>query len=334
MIPSRGPASNHAHPGAAFDEVDAAIVRHLAQDGRASYADLARSIGLSQATVRARLIRLLEDGSVVVTGRVDPRALGIGIVAIAFVTGRGRAHDLAGRIGALPEAVYVAATTGGFDLLVEVRCRDADHLLSTLDEIRGIDQVETVEASTIILYLKQDWSQVGIADSEGSNGVAVEKVGGVYRPVELDDIDRRLVTALVADGRVSYAELAPLVGLSQAAVRARVLRLLDEGVVTIQTHTSPEAAGIGGYSGIGIVASGPVRPLAEAIAAMGGTTLVAAAAGRFDILVEAWWFDEAHLLGLLDRLRSLEGVRRVDSFNFLMVEKSDYSGGFAGLSEH
>jgi Lrp/AsnC family transcriptional regulator for asnA, asnC and gidA len=332
MISSRGPAPHHSD-GGAFDEVDTAIVRCLAFDGRASYTDLARSVGLSQASVRARLVRMIDDGSVVITGRVDPRALGIGIVAIAFITGDGSAQALAGRIGSVREAVYVAATTGRFDLLVEVRCRNADHLLATLDDIREMEGVGTVESSTILKYIKQDWSRVGIGGVADGGANSVDEVGGISQGIELDDLDRRLVAALVADGRASYAELAPLVDLSQTAVRARVLRLLDEGIVTIQTHTSPAAAGIGGYSGIGIVADGPLRRLAARVAAMPGSTLVAAAAGRFDILVEAWWFDERHLLTQLDEIRTLEGVRSIESFNVLMVEKSDYSGGFAGLND-
>ncbi len=316
-----------------LDETDRAIVRELAADPRASYAEMGRSVGLSEASIRARVLRMIDEESVVVTGRVDPRSLGIGVVAIAFVRCGGRSHETAGKIGKLREAVYVVATAGRVDMIVEVRCRDAEHLLFTLEEIRQIDGVSAVESCTILVYLKQDWSRVGLETDGGPTPPqsAVESVGAMQPSTDLDAVDRTLIAALVADGRSTFAELGPLVDLSPAAVRARVLRLLDEGAVTIQTHTAPEAMGIGGYAEVGLVVEGPATLSGEALAEFAETTLVAVVTGRYQVLAEIWWYTAEDLVDIMDRIRALPGVSRAETFVNLTFEKSDYSGGFVGL---
>ncbi len=326
LVPDRSPQGPRR-----LDESDRAIVQVLARSPRASYAEIGRSVGLSEASVRARVLRILDDESVVVTGRVDPRALGMGVVGAAFVQCGGASHETADAIGKLREVVTVAATAGRFDIIVEVRCRDADHQHSTLEAIRQVEGVAAVESCTFLRYLKQDWSQVGL-DGTGDQPVGrVETLTGEQWVGGIDDIDRVLIAALVANGRATFADLGPLVDLSAAAVRARVLKLLETGVVTVQTITAPEAMGIGGYADVGVIVEGPVSACLEALARFRETTLVVAVAGRYHVLTEIWWRDAAHLVDILDRIRALPGVQRLETLLDLIYEKTDYSGGLTGL---
>ena len=123
--------------------------------------------------------------------------------------------------------------------------------------------------------------------------------------------------------------MASAAGMSHAATRERVLSLMAAGVVTVQTIVSPGVLGVKGYAGIMIGVDGPARSAAQAIAAMTETTLVAMVLGRFDLLAEASYRDEAHLAELLDNIRSVENVRQVDAFVYLVEVKESMTAGLS-----
>lgn len=304
-----------------LDDVDRQLIDQLIVDGRATYAKLAPIVGLSQATVRTRVQRLLDEHIITVTGRVDPASFGLGVFAFAFLEVNEELEKTAARIGEIEEAVFVVVGAGRFDLLVELRCRDEERLLDALDRIRVLDGVRRLQSATVLHYEKQDWTGVGDRDATPKVAAAPAATG------DLDAVDRRLMLELMADGRATYAALAPLVGLSQAAVRDRVIYLLDANSITIQAHPAAEAMGIGGFAGIAVKATGPVRPLVEAMNALAETTLVVRTLGRFDLLAELWFEGPDHLADLLDDLRGLPGVGTIDTLPYLRVAKEDFRSG-------
>ena len=101
------------------------------------------------------------------------------------------------------------------------------------------------------------------------------------------------------------------------------------GVVTVQTIVSPGVLGVKGYAGLMIEVDGPAEPVAANIAAMADITLVARVLGRFDVIAEASYHDEAHLAELLDRVRSTGGVRQVESFVYLVEVKESMTAGLS-----
>ncbi len=144
----------------------------------------------------------------------------------------------------------------------------------------------------------------------------------------LDDVSRQLIEALQQDGRRSYAALAQDVGLSEAAVRQRVKRLLDEGIMQIVAVTDPMTVGCSRQAMIGIKAEGDVRAVAKRLAELPELDYVVLCAGEFDILVELVAEDDEHLLRLLDEsVRPIEGVRETATFIYLRLEKQTYSWG-------
>ena len=313
-------ADGLSHETPPLDDIDRALIGALIIDGRATYAALAPTVGLSQATVRTRVQRLLEAHIVSVTGRVDPTSFGLGVFAFAFLEVTGELDKAAARIGEIDEAVFVVLGAGRFDLLVEFRCRDADHLLEALDRVRVLDSVRRVQTATVLHYDKQDWSSVG-------NRAAKPAARDAVVPRILDEIDRQLVGELLADGRASYAFLAEQVGLSQAAARDRVLDLLDSNIVTIQAQPSAEAMEIGGFAGLAIKVNGPVGLTADALVNLPEATLVARTLGRFDITAEIWFEGPDHLAELLDHLRALPGIGTIDTLPYLRVAKEDFGCG-------
>jgi Lrp/AsnC family transcriptional regulator for asnA, asnC and gidA len=144
----------------------------------------------------------------------------------------------------------------------------------------------------------------------------------------LDDVSKQLIEELQRDGRRSYADLAKSVGLSEAAVRQRVRRLLDDGVMQIVAVTDPVTVGFSRQAMVGIKAEGNLREIAKRLSALPELEYVVLCAGSFDILVELVCEDDERLLDLLDEsIRSIEGVRETETFIYLRLVKQTYAWG-------
>ena len=144
----------------------------------------------------------------------------------------------------------------------------------------------------------------------------------------LDDVDRAIIAELQVDGRMSYTDLAPRVGLSQAAVRQRVTKLIDRGVMQVVAVTDPLSLGMTTQAMVGITVSGDVRTVAAAVSACPEAEYVLITAGRYDVLAEVLCEDNESLLSLVnDRLRSIDGVASTEVFSVLKTEKMTFSWG-------
>ncbi len=147
-------------------------------------------------------------------------------------------------------------------------------------------------------------------------------------PPTLDDVSKKIIEQLQHDGRMSYAAIGKAVGLSEAAVRQRVQRLLDHGVMQIVAVTDPLQLGFARQAMIGIHAEGDLEPIAADLAAMPEVDYVIMTAGSFDLLVEVVCESDDHLLELLSkRIRGIGGVRSTESFVYLKLHKQTYSWG-------
>jgi Lrp/AsnC family transcriptional regulator for asnA, asnC and gidA len=144
----------------------------------------------------------------------------------------------------------------------------------------------------------------------------------------LDEIDKAIIRALQVDGRMSYAKLGPEVGLSQAAVRQRVQRLTDSGVVQVVAVTDPLSVGFTVQAMIGVRAEGDLRTLGASLAAIDEIDYVVIASGGFDLMVEVVCEDNEHLFALVnDVIRATPGVRSAEVFTYLDLVKQTYSWG-------
>jgi Lrp/AsnC family transcriptional regulator for asnA, asnC and gidA len=152
--------------------------------------------------------------------------------------------------------------------------------------------------------------------------------GLTARTSTLDDVSKLLVEQLQQDGRRSYAALAKAVGLSEAAVRQRVRKLLDDGVMQIVAVTDPMTVGFSRQAMVGIKAEGNLREIARRLAELPELEYVVLCAGSFDLLVEFVCEDDEHLLRLLDEsVRGIEGVRETETFIYLRLVKQTYAWG-------
>jgi Lrp/AsnC family transcriptional regulator for asnA, asnC and gidA len=170
------------------------------------------------------------------------------------------------------------------------------------------------------------WSALAFATVRDQDERVAQRHDG--SPPHLDDVSKGIIEQLQKDGRMPYAAIGKAVGLSEAAVRQRVQRLLDSGVMQIVAVTDPLQLGFARQAMIGIHAEGDLEPIADELSRMPEVDYVIVTAGSFDLIVEVVCESDDHLLELLSkRIRSLAGIRGTESFVYLKLHKQTYSWG-------
>jgi Lrp/AsnC family transcriptional regulator for asnA, asnC and gidA len=144
----------------------------------------------------------------------------------------------------------------------------------------------------------------------------------------LDEVSKSIIEQLQQDGRRSYAAIGKAVGLSEAAVRQRVQRLSEGGIMQIVAVTDPLQLGFDRQAMVGIRVDGDIQPVAEALSALEEVIYVVMTAGSFDVLCEVVSADDKELLELVaGRIRAVPGVRTTETFMYLQLAKQTYSWG-------
>ncbi|MCS3779214.1 Lrp/AsnC family transcriptional regulator [Tsukamurella ocularis] len=287
-----------------MDEIDRTLVSLLTIDGRASHSDLAAAAGITRATVAARMRRLLDSAAFTVQGVVHPSVLGRGSVCYARIEVDGAAAPVADAAAAVPEVVYVSVTTGRFAVAAEIRTGSGeaiDAVLSRLRDLPGVARAETLAYREVI------------RDAVGPVGEAT---------AHLDATDVALLQVLERDGRASYVQLAAAAGVSAAAARRRVLRLVEESVVRIGPIVS---RGSEHAMGVGIHVRGDARDAARQVEGFDGVTFLARTVGAFDLLATVRAPSAISLATTVDAVRSLHSVAGVETWSHLRFVKESYA---------
>jgi Lrp/AsnC family transcriptional regulator for asnA, asnC and gidA len=148
------------------------------------------------------------------------------------------------------------------------------------------------------------------------------------KPLVLDDVSKAIIEQLQTDGRRSYAEIGKAVGLSEAAVRQRVQKLQDSGVMQVVAVTDPMQLGFYRQAMIGIRVTGDTTRVARLLGELSAVDYVVLTAGSFDILAEVVCEDDDDLIELLNhRIRGIEGVQSTETFVYLRLHKQFYNWG-------
>ena len=145
--------------------------------------------------------------------------------------------------------------------------------------------------------------------------------------VRLDATAKRIIELLQEDGRISYAAIAKAVGLSEAAARARVQKLLDSDVMQVVAVTDPTQVGFTRQAMIGVRTEGDPMKVGDRLAEVSEVDYVVTTAGSFDLLVEVVCEDDPHLLDVIRQVRELEGVVSSETFVYLKLNKQHYNWG-------
>jgi Lrp/AsnC family transcriptional regulator for asnA, asnC and gidA len=150
---------------------------------------------------------------------------------------------------------------------------------------------------------------------------------GTAASIALDDISKRIIEQLQADGRQSYAAIGKAVGLSEAAVRQRVQRLQEAGVMQIVAVTDPLTLGFRRQAMIGLKCDGDLEKVADDLASMEEIDYVVITAGSFDLLLEVVCEDDDHLLEILSHVRTVPSVTSTETLVYLKLRKQTYTWG-------
>ncbi|HEX2589548.1 MAG TPA: Lrp/AsnC family transcriptional regulator [Gaiellales bacterium] len=145
--------------------------------------------------------------------------------------------------------------------------------------------------------------------------------------MKLDPIDRKIIESLQADGRTAFTALARETGVSEAAVRARVRRLKESGVIEVVAVTNPLMVGFDVMAMVGIQANSNLEEIADVVSAWDETSYVVILSGSFDLMVEIVCADNQHLLKLVQRIREVPGVKATETFMYLDLHKQTFAWG-------
>ncbi len=144
----------------------------------------------------------------------------------------------------------------------------------------------------------------------------------------LDEVNKLIIEQLQQDGRRSYAAIGKEVGLSEAAVRQRVQRLVDSGVMQVVAVTDPLELGFARQAMIGVRTSGPIEGIADELGKLDEVDYIVITAGSYDLLVEVVAESDEALLNLVSsKIRAIEGVVSTETFMYLHLHQQTYAWG-------
>ena len=145
--------------------------------------------------------------------------------------------------------------------------------------------------------------------------------------VKIDPVNRRIIEILQREGRSPYTSIARELGISEAAVRARVQRLTDAGVLDVVAVTNPLKLGFDVMALVGVQANSDLGHVADVVSEWAETSYVVITSGSYDLLVEVVCEHNRHLLDVVQRLREIDGVKSTETFMYLDMVKMTYAWG-------
>ena len=147
------------------------------------------------------------------------------------------------------------------------------------------------------------------------------------KPVPLDDTSKGIIALLQKDGRMSYAAIAKEVGMSEAAVRQRAQRLIEQGVMQIVAVTDPLELGFAWEAMVGVRVSGNIKAIADALGQIEAIDFIVLTGGKFDIILEVVAESDDQLIALTNTIRGIPGVVGSETLVYLSTRKQAYSWG-------
>jgi DNA-binding Lrp family transcriptional regulator len=306
-------------------DTDLELVAALREDGRASFESLASRVGLSRKAVRARVLRLFDDGVLRVVATVRPDFDGVHAIAHLSVSVAGTSRDdVARMLAAQDETVFVSIVSGQAGVVAEIRTTDLRGVRALVGRLRrtaGVAGVETIVYTDVV-------KEPHLPPPAAVEGTAVEGPAAEGTAPAIDQLDRALVGLLRADGRASYAELAARVGLSAAATRARVRNLLDWDVIRVITLVNPTKLGRSFMTGFALDLDEAAEDALARIEEIAAVDFLALTLGSADAVGTIVTTSVEDTIAVLDRIGTLDGVLGLRSWTHLRLVQERY--GAAG----
>jgi Lrp/AsnC family transcriptional regulator for asnA, asnC and gidA len=153
--------NNANHRRKAIDPLDCRMIELLQKDGRVSNTEIAKQLGISEATVRTRLARLIEEGVVQIVAVSNPLKLGFEVVGTIRIHVEVRKMEkIIRELKGIKSLWHIVQTTGGTGIDTEFVLKDLNELSELIfEKINKIDGVLRAEPTLFLNYVKRsyDW---------------------------------------------------------------------------------------------------------------------------------------------------------------------------------
>lgn len=296
-----------------FDELDIAIVDAVRTAPRASWRDLATVLGVDPATVSRRWSRMQSAGVAWVTAHLSGSATPTCALVEIDCT-PGRSGEVADVLATDVEAATIKLTSGARDVLVLAQAPDldalADYLLNRVERVPGITHVRSHLMMWSALEASR-WRE-GALNSEQRRRLRADAGPRPHHGAVLQAPDRRIAHALSIDGRMSFERLAEHVGLGPVAVRRRLTRLEETGLITFRCDTSRHLSG----RAVAAVYFGSVdvhdlESVEERIRTLPGARACNLVAGPYNVIIDGWLRSTAEVHDLERRMSQVLPALRI-----------------------
>lgn len=319
----------HAQTG--LDELDLKILAFLQRDGRTPYTQMAKALSVSEGTIRKRVKRLEDENYIKIIGVADPFRIGLDTMVFIWIkVERGELGDAMAKLVRLKQTRYVAYATGAFDLVAMAVVQSRQGLLRFLNEELGeISGIRETDTSVILGIRKQAYDWISLRDGEELGVQRSKPQPDWNKPevVNLDRIDKRILTRLQEDGRYRYQDIADELGVAERTVRRRVETLIESGVLQIVGVTDPFKVGMNSIALVGAkVKRQHIDEIVDQLSRCTQVRYVGLSTGSYDLIIEVVMESNQELGDfLIDELTCVNGIIHTDTSLILRICKESYA---------
>jgi Lrp/AsnC family transcriptional regulator, regulator for asnA, asnC and gidA len=322
-----------------LDDLDKAIIGYLYQDGRASFTEIAKVLGVSHATIRNRYLRLVELISLKITTVIDPYTVGFQAGAVGKCTVKlPQFQDVIDHICAFQEVTWVVETTSKTNLFFAVWCKDFYHFneffTNKISKVDGIEELETGLYSRIYRSFPTNYSVF----PEARNAGARIGISGVEEDIELpenthadsegahplNDVDIQIMKQLAKDGRKPFTDIAKEIGVSQSTIFLRYKHLIEKNILRVVCWLPLSELGfsITAHFDLSISPHKLVQATRKVLD-NDESTWVFHQYGKFNLGIDVYCRDKTHLDSFISEyINPLEGLRNMELMLLTKTYKS------------
>lgn len=300
------------------DEIDVAIVRILAQDGRTTSRSLSRLLPISEGTARLRLKRLLTS-DIKVRALVNPSKVGFSLTAaVGLKIALDRCDETIRALAMHPRVSHVAHVTGPFDALAHCMFRSPVDMADLIEDFGSrYSGIKEVQVSVCLV------TPLGHFTTINPGWASLDEPGLLGR----DNKDIRIIGLLGENGRLTARDIAAKASLNEASVRRHLKHLLADRVITVRALVSPEKIGFPVAALVGLkVNPTKVRRVATELATHRQLNYVTTCAGMFDVFFVGLFRSTRELSVMLQQfVARIDGINETQTFVSLPDEDGYFS---------
>jgi len=298
-----------------IDNINSLIITALKNDGRCSYAGLAKDLGVNAATVAKRIEKMLQDDVIAIRGVLNPFKLGYNAHALI-------ALDI--DLTKVDQICDQFVNNHNISLIVTTFCRFDVLLLADFPTMKMMQEFITEDLSRVKGINKID--AFPIIENKKLYNPMFKYDSSVSKPATIDEIDQTIVEELARNGRANYAELAAKLGISPATVSRRVARLKEEDVLKISAIRNPAKLGYLANAYITLRADlNKVNPICDELAVYPEVHLIMTLMSGFEILIGIHLQNPERLYKfIIGEIAKIDGVSNIETFVCAEIKKRSY----------